>query len=209
MKKILPLLFIVFFTANSFAQDNAIQVGEKVAVTFFDFDFALGFWGEKSRTVKIGSEEKKTVEVIMRNMEESFNKRYNVTLEPAKLNYSGDEGVWTVKCFPKIKTKNAIELGYDKIIEINAYMHASAAIGIGVGPVSVSEPKPVMFLKVKIKDKTGKTIWSKTARIKDDERQTSIAVGGFNANGGFTGESIIDLYNATLEKVFLKVDKKK
>ena len=59
MKKLITLLFIAFYAASSFAQDNAIQAGEKVAVTFFDFDFAAGFWGEKSRTVKIGEEEKK------------------------------------------------------------------------------------------------------------------------------------------------------
>ena len=208
MKKLISLLFIACITLNTFAQDNAIQAGEKVAVTFFDFDFAAGFWGEKSRTVKIGEEEKKTVEVIMRSMEESFNKRYNVTLEPAELKEDAKEGMWTVKCFPRIKTKEALTKGYDKIIEIDAYMRPSAAPAVGIGPVSFSNPKPVMFLNVNIKDKAGKTIWNKTAKIKDDERQKSIGVYGFNANGGFTGESIIDLYNAALEKVFSKVDKK-
>jgi hypothetical protein len=201
MKKLVIVLLAALFAFPALAQDESLKPGEKIAITFLDFDFTASYWAGKSRTCTVNGEEKKTVEEILRSLEKAFNEKYGVTLEPAKLEEA--ENSWfTTKCFPKMKTKDALKLGYDKIIEIRAYMHPSAAMGYG----PVSNPKPVMNMDVTIYDKSGKKIWSKSAMVKEEQRQMSL--GGFNVSGGYTGDQILELYREVLAKIFEKADKK-
>lgn len=208
MKKmfIATMVFLMGIMLETSAQ-NAINPGEKAAITFFDFDFAAGYFGYKS--VKIDNDgpntlENRTLHQILRLLEADINEKYGITLEPAKYDSTNETKFITAKCYPKIKRKEALTLGYDKIVEIRAYMRPSATMGIG----GYSAPKPVMWLNLKVLDKAGKQVFDTSAQLKAEERQSSFSIGGFQATGGFTGASILDLYKGVLEKVFNKAEAK-
>jgi len=209
MKKMIVLAMVVSlgFLSSKLNAQNAINPGEKAAITFFDFDFAAGYFGYKS--VKIDDAgpntlENRTLHQILRLLEADINAKYGITLEPAKYDSTNETKWITAKAYPKIKKKDALTLGYDKIVEIRAYMRPSAAMSIG----GYSAPKPVMWLNLKVFDKAGKEIFDTSAQLKAEDRQNSFSIGGFQATGGFTGASIFDLYKGVLEKVFNKAEAK-
>lgn len=210
MKKVFLIATAVaslLFTSVS-AQDAPLKAGEKATITFFDFDFAPGYFGYKSAKVNPDAPndtENKTLYQILRQLEAGINQYYGVTLEPAKYDSTDESKFMTAKCYPKIKTKEALKLGYDKIVEVRAYMKPGAdATGGFAGPVSVA--KPVIYLNLTILDKDGKKLFNTAAQEKSDERQTTVA---FGASGGYTSESILALYKKTLDKLFTKSEKKK
>jgi|GEM_PF-3040855 len=214
MKRVFFLAATLAFSlsaAKISAQDVSILPGEKVAITFFDFDFSGGYFGSKSVKVDEAGPntlENRTLFQVLRQLEAKINERYGCTLEPAMYDTTDEAKYMTAKCYPKIKKKNALALGYDKIIEIRAYMRPSAAMSAGIGPVSFSAPKPVMYLNMIIYNKAGKQVFNIAGQVKDEERQKSVAIYGFQAGGGFTGASILELYGDVLAKVFTKSDKK-
>lgn len=189
------------------AQDAALKAGEKASITFFDFTFSPSYFGASSTKVEPDAPndlENRTLFQILRQLEANINEHYGVTLEPAKYDPTEEAKFAGVKCYPRIKKKDALKLGYDKIIEVRATMVPAASAAGAFSPVSA--PKPLVTLNLKVFNKEGKEIFDTSAKAKGDEGK--LAIGGISA-GGYAGATILGLYKQALSSLFTKAEKKK
>lgn len=202
MKNTLYLLLFLFAISTSFAQDP-IKKGEKATITYFDFDFAPGFYGNTSKfIVSENGDTTFTLVYFLRALEQRLNEEWAVELVPAVIDDSKTSTLITVKCYPKLKTKDAIkDNSIDKIIEVRCLMMESDGFSVGAGPLSVGKSKPYMQIKVLVKDHNGKTIFESKAKKQGKESQKKIQIYGISTEG-YSAKSLIELYDNLVDELF-------